>query len=223
MADKQLNIKKVFDSMLYNPELFFDKLELYDVRDKGRCESADFVDEFKFNILLGMSGSGGNKAWPWMETLALQICEKYPDVHIITVGDEKCRLIEPELEGRITNLSGKIPMRMSMELTGLVQLVIAPDTGIIHAAGCYDTPKICLLGHNTIETITKHFTNDYSVEADPELAPCAPCLSLIYNKDQQCPTVAECGGSVLCMAKGISLQRVMEQFEKVYGAWHAKS
>lgn len=210
-------------SHFYRPELFFDKRELYDVRDEGRHEAVDYIDEFKFNILLGMSGSGGNKAWPWMETLALQICEKYSDVHIITVGDEKCRLIEPELEGHITNLSGKIPMRMSMEMTGLVQLVIAPDTGIIHAAGCYDTPKICLLGHNTIETITKHFVNDLSVEANTDLAPCSPCLSLIYNKDQQCPTVAEYGGSVLCMAKGISLQRVMEQFEKIYAEFKKRS
>lgn len=204
------------------PELFFDRHELYDVRDEGRHEAVDYIDEFKFNILLGMSGSGGNKAWPWMETFALAVCEKYQNVHIITVGDEKCRLIEPELEGRITNLSGKIPMRMSMELTSLVDLVIAPDTGIAHAAGCYDTPKIILLGHNTIETITKHFTNDYSVEADPELAPCAPCLSLIYNKDEQCPTVAECGGAVLCMSKGITVDRVMEQFGKVYQNWLPK-
>jgi ADP-heptose:LPS heptosyltransferase len=203
------------------PELFFDKHELYDVRDKGRCEAADFVDEFKFNILLGMSGSGGNKAWPWMESLAYQICDKYPDVHIITVGDEKCRLIEPELEGRITNLSGKIPMRMSMELTGLVDLVIAPDTGIIHAAGCYETPKICLLGHNTIEGVTKHFTNDYSVEADPKLSPCAPCLYLVYDKNLQCPTVDACGGAVLCMSDGITIDRVFSQFERVY-AEHQK-
>jgi len=210
------------DTYDYRPELFFDKRELYDVRDKGRCEAADFIDEFKFNVLVGMSGSGTNKAWPYMEDMCLKICAEYPDVHIITIGDEKCRLIEPELEGRITNLSGRIPMRMSMEMTGLVDLVIAPDTGIIHAAGCYDTPKICLLGHNTKECITKHFTNDYSIEADENLAPCAPCLYLIYDKNLQCPTVDECGGAVLCMADGLPLDRVYKRFQEVY-AKHAKS
>ena len=211
----------IYEKDFLKPELFFSKHELYDVRDEGRHEAADYVDEFKFNILLGMSGSGTNKAWPWAETLALKICDNYPDVHIITVGDEKCRLIEPELEGRITNLSGKIPMRMSMELTGLVDLVIAPDTGIIHAAGCYDTPKICILGHNTRECITKHFVNDYSVEADPELSPCAPCLYLIYDKNLQCPTVEEAGGAVLCMAKGVPLETVYQRFCEVY-AQHKK-
>jgi ADP-heptose:LPS heptosyltransferase len=213
----------VEESNFYRPTLFFEKNELYDVRDEGRKTAASFIKPDCFNVLFGMSGSGTNKAWPFMEDFGLKLCADYPDVHIITVGDEKCRLIEPELEGRITNLSGKIPMRMSMELTGLVDLVIAPDTGIIHAAGCYDTPKICLLGHNTIETITKHFTNDYSIEADPNLAPCAPCLSLIYDKNMQCPTVEELGGSVLCMGKGLPIQKVYEKFQKVYAQFKKTS
>lgn len=216
----------------YRPELFFYKREIYKVRmgkDKNDKdvfedhEAADYVDEFKFNILIGMSGSGSNKAWPYTEPLAHMICEKYPDVHIITVGDEKCRLIEPELPGRITNLSGRIPMRMAMELTGLVNLVIAPDTGLIHATGCYDTPKICLLGHNTKEGITKHFNNDYSIEADPELSPCAPCLFLVYNAKLQCPTDQETGGAVYCMAKGIPLEAVYQRFERVYQDHYAES
>lgn len=206
----------VIPSPTLRPELFFDKRELYDVRDDGKHEAVDFVDENKFNILIGMSGSGNNKAWPWTQDLVANILENYPDVHIITVGDEKCRLIEPDaLAGRITTLCGRIPMRMSMELTGLVDLVIAPDTGIIHASGCYDTPKICLLGHNTKECITKHFKNDYSLEADEVLAPCAPCLFLIYDMKLQCPLDENTGGS-MCMSRGIQLDIVYERFQEVY-------
>lgn len=211
------HIKEKWDSSTdFTPELFFDKQELYDVRDDGRHEAIDFVDENKFNILIGMSGSGGNKAWPWTQDLTAKILENYPDVHIITVGDEKSRLIEPDaVEGRITTLCGRIPMRMSMELTGLVDLVIAPDTGIIHASGCYDTPKICMLGHNTKECITKHFKNDYSLEADEILAPCAPCLFLIYDMKLQCPIDENTGGS-MCMSRGIPLDVVYERFQEVY-------
>jgi ADP-heptose:LPS heptosyltransferase len=50
-----------------------------------------------------------------------------------------------------------------MALTKFVDLVISPDTGVLHASGCYDTPKIGLLGHTTIENITKYFKNDYSI------------------------------------------------------------
>jgi len=192
---------------LYKPELFFEDHELRDARK--------YLKEGCFNVLIGMSGSGTNKAWPYTEPLSHQICQNYSDVHLITVGDYKCKLIEPELSGRITNLSGEISMRMSMALTSMVDLVIAPDTGIIHASGCYDTPKICILGHNTKECITKHFLNDYSVEADSELAPCSPCLFLIYDMKLQCPIHSETGAAY-CMGKGITQDTVYEKFEEVY-------
>jgi ADP-heptose:LPS heptosyltransferase len=202
-----------WDGIDLKPELFFDHNELEDAKKhlKSGC----------FNILIGMSGSGNNKAWPYTEPLAHKICEEYPNVHIITVGDYKCKLIEPELEGRITNLSGEIPMRTSMALTGLVDMVIAPDTGIIHASGCYDTPKILLVGHNTHEAVSKHFTNIYPVEADSSLAPCAPCLFLIYDMKLQCPTHTDTGAAY-CMGVGITLDRVYSKFKEVYKL-HAKS
>jgi len=187
------------------PELFF---------EDGEIQEAKKYLKPGYNILIGMSGSGNNKAWPYTESLCEQICKDYPDVHIITVGDLKCQIIEPVIEGRITNLSGNIPMRISMALTGLVNLVIAPDTGIIHASGCYDTPKICLLGHNTRECITKYFSNDYSIEAMPSLAPCAPCLFLIYDMKLQCPTHET--GAALCMGAGLPLETVYSHFKDVY-------
>jgi len=187
------------------PELFFEESEL--VKARTHLKSG-------FNILLGLSGSGSNKTWVWSQDLAYKIIQNYPDIHIITVGDEKCQLIEPEHE-RITNLAGKISMREAMCLTGLVQLVIAPDTGIIHAAGCYDTQKILIVGHNTKECISKHFTNCHTVEADPVKAPCAPCLYLIYDHKLQCVIDEDTGGSI-CMSKGIELERVYKVFEGIY-------
>ena len=180
------------------PELFFTEQE--------RKQAKERTKDGCFNILMGLSGSGNNKTWPWSQDFSYRLCDEFPNVHIITVGDEKCRLIEPERVGRITNFCGKITMREAMALTECVQLVIAPDTGIIHAAGCFDTPKVCLLGHNTKECITKYFKNDFSLEADPVLAPCAPCFYLIYNMKLQCP-IAEHTGSY-CMENGLPLDRV---------------
>lgn len=196
-----------WNSNSLRPELFFDTLELSNARKHLTPD---------FNVLIGMSGSGTNKTWPWTESFCFKVCDEFPKVHFITVGEERCHLIEPIREGRITNLSGKISMREAMCLTGLVDLVIAPDTGIMHAAGCYDTPKICLLGHNTKECITKYFENDYSIESDSTRAPCSPCLFLVYDKNLQCPTVEECGGASLCMAHGIPMETVYERFKEVY-------
>jgi len=195
------------------PELFFSTQELE--------ESSKYLKPDKFNILVGMSGSGSNKAYPWTEDMCKKMCDENPDYHIITVGDERCRLIEPE-HSSITNLSGKIPMRTSMALTGQVDLVISPDTGLLHASGCYETPKIGLLGHNTIECITKHFKNDYSIESDRELVECSPCFLLIYDIQLQCNIDESTGGS-LCMSRGINPIKVMEQVGKVYAKYKARS
>lgn len=194
-------------SKFYRPELFFDESELNEARSHLKPG---------FNLLIGLSGSGNNKAYPWIMDFCNQLGKDFPEIHIITVGDLKCQILEDAIEAtNITKLSGNISMRLSMALTGLVQLVIAPDTGIIHAAGCYPTPKICLLGHNTKEGITKHFINDYSIEADQVKAPCAPCLFLIYDMKLQCP-LNPLTNSSICMADGLPLQTVYDHFRKVY-------
>lgn len=196
----------------YKPELFFDQSELDEARS--------YLKPDYFNLLVGLAGSGSNKAYPYTMDLCNNIGKTHPNVHIITVGDLKCQILEdietPDLTNK-TYLSGKIPMRISMALTSMVDLVIAPDTGIIHAAGCYDTPKIGIFGHTTIEMISKHFKNDYSLEADPTLAPCSPCSYLIYNMRLQCPLSPKTDSSI-CMAEGIELQRVYDKFVEIYDA-----
>jgi len=144
----------------YKPELFFDQSELDQARKYLKADC--------YNVLVGLSGSGNNKAYPWMMDLCNNIGKTHPNVHIITVGDMKCKILEdietPDLTN-VTKLSGEIPMRISMALTSMVNLVISPDTGLLHAAGCYDTPKIALYGHNTHEVISKHFTNVYPLRS----------------------------------------------------------
>ena len=196
------------------PELFFDHNEIEDARKH--------LKEKQFNVLIGLSGSGTNKCWPWMMDLCNELSAEYPDIHFITVGDVKCQLLEDSMDGNITKLSGNVSMRTSMALTGLVDLVIAPDTGIIHASGCYQTPKICLLGHNTKESITKHFKNDHSIESDPELAPCSPCLFLIYDYKLQCPHHLETK-SALCMGEGIPKIKVYEKVKEIYAEFKKRS
>lgn len=205
--------KEPWDSQIdFKPELFFDDSELQTARS--------YLKPMSYNVLVGLSGSGNNKAYPWMMDLCNNIGANYPNVHIITVGDLKCQILEdidtPELKN-ITKLSGQIPMRISMALTSMVDLVISPDTGLLHASGCYDTPKIALLGHNTHECITKHFTNVYPIQADEKLAPCSPCLYMIYNMEQQCP-LSPVTKSSICMADGIPLQTVYNKFVEVHNA-----
>lgn len=193
------------DSVDYKPELFFSKMEEINIKQ--------YIRSNHFNILLNLSGSGKNKSYPWNEILMGSILNEYPDAHIITIGDVSCKLIELCAD-RVTNLAGDIDIRKSMLLTKHVDLVISPDTGVLHASGCYDTPKIGLLGHTTIENITKHFVNDFSIEADPALSECSPCFRLIYDMASQCPRDPMTGGAY-CMSKGIKPEVVFDRIKLV--------
>ena len=153
------------------------------------------IQKDKFNIQWNLSGSGNNKVYPWTEFVINSLLEEYPDIYILQTGEEKCQMLESHRD-RVINLSGKTDVRISFLLTKYVDLVISPDTGVLHASGCFDTPKIGLLGHSTKENITKYFDNDYSIESK---CPCAPCFYLIYDPRVQCPLDPVSGAS-WCMA-----------------------
>lgn len=188
------------------PELYFSKQEI---------ESASsYIKRDKFNILWCMSGSNKHKAYPWVDYVIDMVLDNNKNIHFITVGDEACKVIEPKFGKAITNLCGDVSMRTSMCLTGLVDLVISPDTGTLHASGCFDTPKIGLLGHTNIVNITKHFKNDYSIEST---ASCAPCFYLVYEPFLQCPIHEETGASY-CQALGIDPVVVYNKIQEVIDA-----
>ena len=168
------------------------------------------------NLVWGLSGSGKNKAWPWVDQVVKELIKKHDDIHIIFVGDESCQILEQGWndEANVTCLSGKIKMRESIALTKYCDLTVAPDTGLLHGAGCFNKPKMGLLGHTTKENITKHFLMDYSIEADPENAECARCARLIYDNQIQCPTDPQSGAS-FCMQYGIDPTLVYNEIERV--------
>ena len=185
-----------------NPEIYFSPEEIETAKS--------YIKPDHYNILWCLSGSNKHKAYPWTEQVMEKIIATNDKIHFITVGDEECQKIEPEND-QTTKLSGKVSMRMSMCLTGLVDLVISPDTGVLHASGAFITPKIGLLGHTSIENITKHFTNDYSIEST---ASCAPCFRLIYDHTAQCPVDLETNGA-WCQATGIPIKTLVDRIQKV--------
>jgi ADP-heptose:LPS heptosyltransferase len=189
-----------------------DKRPEFYYTEEEKQEALKHIKPDKFNILWALSGSGKQKVYPWAEYVMGQILKDIPDANIITVGDLRCQLLETVMDERITNLSGEIPMRISMTMTKFVNLVISPDTGVLHASGCFETPKIGLLGHTNIENITKYFINDYSIEAE---CACSPCFHLIYDHEIQCP-IDVVTRSAWCMAYGITPEKLYKKVVEIY-------
>lgn len=198
----------------FNPEMFFTEQEEKFIMEDIRTPYMD-----KKKILWGLSGSSRQKTWP--PEYMLKVVKAFPDCIHISVGDEACRLLEwpftfREVAHKFPNFvprSGKWSIRESILACKYVDLVIAPDTGLFHGAGCFDTPKIGLFTNTTIENVAKHFKNNYSLQAED--VPCSPCFNLIYKTDVQAQ-IAEDGMSTLCMKWGIQPDRVIERISEVF-------
>ena len=210
---------KGMSSDFFRPKMFF-------TSDEEVCMHNFFVDfrkRVKMIVMWGLSGSAANKTYPYVPEVMYPLLDKYPWLGFLTVGDEVCRILETELKHeRIFNRSGVWSIRQSCLATKYVDLVIAPDTGILHAAGMYNTPKIGLLTHTSRNNITKHFINDYSLTAEEGGHPffkelsCSPCYKIIYNKRIQCNlTHVKDTKTPVCMAYGFPPEKVISRIEEV--------
>lgn len=169
----------------------------------------------KMVIMWVLSGSGIQKAYPYVMDVMVKLLEKYKNLYFLTVGDEFCKLLEldpgshPEAY-RVIPCSGEWSVRETMLAVKYCQIVIAPETGVLVSSGQFDTPKIGLLSSITKNHVTKYFKNDYSLEA--EGVNCSPCFRMVYHRFQ-CPNHAS--GATMCMGEGFQEERIIKQIEKV--------
>jgi len=193
----------------------------------------------RFIILWSLAGSSPHKAYPYAEIVANQFLSKHKDVVIYTVGDSICVLLEfldQEKVDRLTendknaqfernwlvkncshervkHRSGLWNIRRSLVMTKYADCVIGTETGVLNAAGCFETPKVILLSHSSHKNLSKHWKNCYPIEAKNSECPCHPCHKMIYKGDVCMKN------SVLdypmCMAH-IPPERVLEALEDIY-------
>lgn len=203
-----LPLEMPYRASLLNPEYFYTNEE-----DKAmRKIFADFQGAYV--IVLGLSGSARQKVFPYYKELIEVIIKEIPTAQFITVGDESCQILEYNLSGmdNVLCTSGIWSIRQSIHATKYADLVISPDTGLLHGSGCYETPKIGLLTSTSIENITKHFVGDNSIEASG--VACAPCFYLIHDADTQC-VIGE-NRSCLCMSKGHNVDKILNKVIEIY-------
>ncbi|HDZ13368.1 hypothetical protein LCGC14_0643820 [marine sediment metagenome] len=191
------------------PELYFSDIE--------EALAKNFVNAHKdkFVILWSLSGSGFHKTWPWSEYVAGELCNQFGDIEIITVGDDDCKILEWKQPHTI-NKCGVYTVRQSFLLTKYADLVIGPDTGLINAASCFDTPKIVMLSTNTEENLCKYWKNTTALYNED--CECYPCHKLIYSND--CPK-GRFNAAPKCM-EGIEPKIVLDAILDDYKLWKDK-
>lgn len=187
-----------------NGELYFSQFE-HRLAKQIRNKYKD-----KFLILWALSGSAVHKAYPYMEFVCRVLLQRYEDIEIFFVGDIACELLEFS-HPRVKCYSGKWPIRKSLIMTKYADLVIGPETGVLNAAGCFDTPKILFLSHSTHENISKYWQNVTPLAS--HVTSCYPCHQLHYslNSCELHPVLK----TPLCMAQ-LDAKMVLDSIENVY-------
>jgi ADP-heptose:LPS heptosyltransferase len=177
-----------------------------------------------FLIMWNLSGSAPHKAWMQAEECALSLLDQYADIQTITTGGEVSRLLEWN-HPRNMKRSGEDGwnIRTAMLMCNYVDLVISPESGILNAAGCYETPKIGLLTHSNKQNLTSTFLNDYSIQAD---IPCYPCHRMIYPETlkETCPLAKDSQGELpyAACAMAFDPKKVFNIIQDIYFDWHLK-
>jgi len=193
------------------PELHFTDIE------ESLAKNFRAYYEGKFMVLWGLAGSAFHKVYPWSEYVAKEFAANHNDVLVITVGDNDCKILEWQ-NPRTLNKSGVWTVRQSFIMTKYADCVIGPDTGLLNAASCYDTPKIIFQSANSKENLTKYWKNCTDLYAED--CECYPCHRLIYSKDF-CPKGTYQGVAAKCM-ENIKPEVVLEALEAEYSKWQVE-
>jgi len=147
-------------------QLFFSHDDIIFARNFRQKHRKDFV------ILWALAGSSTHKGYLHYEEVAREVLKKIPRSFIIAAGTFNEMVLSFQHE-RVWNTGfEEQPIMRIFALTKFVDLVIGPESSIINASGCFDTPKICLLSHSSRQNATATFRNDFSLEADCACSPC---------------------------------------------------
>lgn len=158
-------------------------------REKARFQAQKWGAR---NVLWSLAGSSGHKVWPHLDEIIDRMLRAYPDVHVVLVGDETCKLLEQswcrwdegkqdfvETVSRIHLKSGKWTIRESLCFAEVADLIIGTETGLLNAAGSMEAAKVITLSHSSPEMLTKHWVNTIALQ-QPKGVGCAksPCRQL---------------------------------------------
>lgn len=176
-----------------------------------------FRNKYKdtFNIEWCLKGSAPNKFWLFAEDCMEQFLDHHKDAKIFLVAGPDA-MLGGFSHPQVVSMMGKINQRAAMMMTKYVDLVVAPETGVLNASGCFDTPKIGLLTHSNKENLTKYFINDYSIQSR---AHCSPCHRLVRNSGV-CPKSEMVKDTLapLCTAN-FDMIAILKTMDGIYEHW----
>lgn len=187
--------------------------------------SRNFREKFKdrFILLWALTGSALHKKYFYFAPVVKRLIREIPEILVVTTGDiQATSMLTFEDKRRIVNFGYyQKPIMTSMALASIADLVIGPETAMLNAAGCFDTPKICMLTHSSKQNLTSTWKNDFSLQSATYCSPCHILSRFSYLWKTKCPLsldiLANYGAEIpACVAEGFPIETMVEQVMKVY-------
>jgi ADP-heptose:LPS heptosyltransferase len=172
--DHALKIAGFPDKRRVNGEIFFSEEE------EGIARIWRKTLEGRFVVIWALGGSGPHKRFPYAAMAMAEFARINPESLFITVGGHAEKLLElaADDDPNYMHRSGRWGIRNTAIAVKYADLVIGPETGVLNMAGCFDTPKICMLSHSSWANLCKHWKNDDSVQSRQH---CSPCHKMIFS------------------------------------------
>lgn len=176
-----------------------------------------FATGYRFVLVWALSGSSIHKFYPHQDAVIKAVLSELPDVQILLVGDDACRILEAgwEKHPRVRCLSGELSIRATLALAEVADCVVGPETGVLNAVAFEPMAKVVMLSHSSRHNLTKHWVNTVTLE--PQNTHCYPCHRLHYGRDfcwEHKPS-----GTAMCQFN-ITPDRVYEAIVASYLEWH---
>jgi ADP-heptose:LPS heptosyltransferase/SAM-dependent methyltransferase len=169
----------------------------------------------RFIVIWALGGSGPHKRFPFYALAMEAFAQQHPEVLFVTVGGQPEKLLELAADDNPNYLhkSGRWTIRNVAAAVKYADLVVGPETGVLNMAGCFDTPKICMLTHSSWANLCKYWKNDHSVQSHQS---CSPCHKMIYMKND-CPK--DDRFKVCACATGFDPTDLLPRMKEVFKKW----
>lgn len=196
-----------------NGEIFFSEEE------EGVARIWRKTLEGRFVVIWALGGSGPHKRFPYAAMAMAEMARINPETLFITVGGHAEKLLELAADDNPNYMhrSGRWGIRNTAIAVKYADLVIGPETGVLNMAGCFDTPKICMLSHSSWANLCKYWVNDHSVQSRQS---CSPCHKMIFSI-KECPVNEQFRVSA-CAAE-YDPSDIIPRMKEVFRKWRRSS
>jgi ADP-heptose:LPS heptosyltransferase len=155
------------------------KVKFYPSKQEHEWALMEYARIGRPAVLWCLGGSAHHKHWPHIDEAIASMTAS--GLHVVTVGDELCKIQEQGFESNpmIHCRSWVWTMRQSLAFSQVCDLVIGPETGMLNAVSFENVPKIVTLSHSSADNLTRDWVNCTSLV--PENTACYPCHRMHYS------------------------------------------